>query len=217
MSHCYLYCFTNFSPVNILLASKILFHRSRNVPSPPAAGRTPSASCLGGRSLILRSLRPAASGSANIIHVIVSCCALLLLVLVSALVPVAAVCLVRNHSVGQTVPWLLSCGHFFSSPALGSSTGMAVAFVTLPAQHESRQFAPLYVRDEPASAPFLFFNVLFPAINLRRREPPPTLLEVNKNNGEALSRTAVIFVFYPPRARKHGKGHFSWQPLRQPP
>jgi len=46
-----------------------LSHRSRNVPSPPAAGRTPSASCLGGRSLILRSLRPAASGSANIIHV----------------------------------------------------------------------------------------------------------------------------------------------------
>ena len=31
----------------------------------------------------------------------------------------AAVCLVRYLRVGQTVPWLLSCGHFFSSPALG--------------------------------------------------------------------------------------------------
>lgn len=161
MSHCYLYCFTNFSPVNKLLASKILFHRSRNVPSPPAAGRTPSASCLGGRSLILRSLRPAASGSANIIHVIVSCCTLLLLVLVSVLGPVAAVCLVRNHGVGQTVPWLLSCGHFFSSPALWPSPGMAAAFGTLPAEHESRQFAPLCVRDEPASAPFSFSMYFF--------------------------------------------------------
>ena len=37
---------------------------------PPAA--PPRRPCLGGRSLILRSLRPAASGSANIINVIVS-------------------------------------------------------------------------------------------------------------------------------------------------
>jgi hypothetical protein len=119
MSHCGLVGLMKLYPVHILNVPWNLLNRSRNVPSPTAAARTPSASCLGGRSLILRSLRSAASGSANIIHVIVSCCALLLLVLVSELGSVVAVCLVRNHSVGQTVPWLPSCGHFFSSPALG--------------------------------------------------------------------------------------------------
>ena len=76
------YGLIKLSPVHILNVSRNLLHRSRNVPSPTDASRTPSASCLGGRSLVLRSLRLASSGSANIIHVIVSCCALFLFVLV---------------------------------------------------------------------------------------------------------------------------------------
>jgi len=155
-------------------ANKASFPRTRNVPSPPAAGRTPSASCLGGRSLILRSLRPAASGSANIIHVIVSCCALLALVPVPGLCSVAAVCLVRYLRVGRLSPGCRHAGIFFITRP-GSSPGMADAFGTLPAEHESRQFDPLCVRDEPAAAPFSCFKYPSPVMDLIRPEPPPTL------------------------------------------
>lgn len=106
------------SPVHILNVSGGLLHRSRNVPSPTDAGRTPSASCLGGRSLVLRSLRPASSGSANIIHVIVSCCALFLFLLFWSLSGGDGLpC--ELSSRGADCPLVAAMRAFFLSPALG--------------------------------------------------------------------------------------------------
>lgn len=51
--------------------------------------------------------------------------------------------------------------------------------------------------------PFLSpFSVTFLCQKTIRPEPPPTLLSVNKKNGEALARTAALFVFYFPRAQE---------------
>jgi len=57
---------------------------------------------------------------------------------------------------GADCPLVAVMRAFFFITRPGPSTGMAAAFGTLPAEHESRQFDPLCVRDEPASAPFSF-------------------------------------------------------------
>ncbi len=177
----------------------ILSHRCRNVPSPPAAERTPSASCLGGRSLVLRSLRSAASGSANIIHVIVSCCALLLLVPVRSLGPVAAVCLVRNHRVGQTVPWLLSCGHFFSSPALGLLTAWRTPLSRF-LQSTNRANSTLSAfgtnRRPPLSLYQYTFSILKPSPAASPR-PPFIGKQKERRSVKATHRRSFCFLFPP--------------------
>ncbi len=118
MSHCCLIGLMKLSPVHILNVSGDLLHRSRNVPSPTDAGRTPSASCLGGRSLVLRSLRPASVGEAYIIHVIVSCCALFSFLLFWCLSGGGGLpCVLFTH--GADCPLVAFMRAFFLSPALG--------------------------------------------------------------------------------------------------
>jgi len=173
MSHCGLIGLMKHSPVHILNVSGNLLHRSRNVPSPTDAGRTPSASCLGGRSLVLRSLRPASVGEAYIIHVIVSCCALFSFVLFCGLsggggVPCAL------FTCGADCPLVAVMRAFFFITRPGPFAVMAAAFGTLRAKgHESRQFDPPVGRDKPAAFPFSLFLYFSPSGNLSSPSPRP--------------------------------------------
>ena len=184
MSHCGLIGLIKLSPVHILNVSGNLPHRSRNVPSPTDAGRTPSASCLGGRSLILRSLRPASVGLANIIHVIVSCCALFSFVLSCSLsggdgLPCAL------FTCGADCPLVAVMRAFFFITRPWPFAIMAAAFGTLRAKgHESRQFDPPVGRDKPAAFPFYIFLYFSPSGNLSPRAPAHPL-SVNKKRGGA--------------------------------
>ena len=167
------YGLIKLSPVHILNVSRNLLHRSRNVPSPTDASRTPSASCLGGRSLVLRSLRLASSGSANIIHVIVSCCALFSFVLFCGLsggggVPFAL------FTCGADCPLVAVMRAFFFITRPWPYAVMAAAFGTLRAKgHESRQFDPPFGRDKPAAFPFSLFLYFSPSVNLSSPSPRP--------------------------------------------
>ena len=174
MSHCGLIGLMKHSPVHILNVSGNLLHRSRNVPSPTDAGRTPSASCLGGRSLVLRSLRPASSGSANIIHVIVSCCALFSFVLFCGLSGGGGVpCALFTCGADCPLVAVMRAFFFITRPLAFSWHGGRLWHASCGAR--IAPIRPSLRSGRTGVRPFLFFNVLFPAINLRRREPPPTL------------------------------------------
>ncbi len=102
-----------------------------------------------------------------------------------------------QSSRGADCPLVAVMRAFFFITRPGSSTGMADAFVTLLAGHESRQFA-LSAFGTNRRPPLSLFQRTYSILKPSPPRAPPTLLAVNKNNGEALARTAVIFVFYPP-------------------